>query len=1026
MKLQFKKQQYQTDAVESTVDIFNGQPNQGLLDYKMDQGKVYVIDNGKRIEQTDFVVNENDTGYKNGEIVLSEDELLKNIHQIQTQNNIHLSNEVIKRLGACQLDIEMETGTGKTYVYIKTMFELNKRYGWTKFIVVVPSIAIREGVKKSFNITQDHFMELYGKKARYFVYNSDNLNQIDTFSQSADISVMIINTQAFNTSMKEGAKNKYARIIYDPRDEFGSRKPIDVIAANRPIIILDEPQKMGGAATQTALARFNPLFTLNYSATHRETHNPVYVLDALDAYNQKLVKKIEVVGFELRNLKGTESYIYFDSVVLSKNEPPMVRMEIDVQSKSGNIKRAYKNVGEGDDLYYLSGEMEQYRGYMLTEIDPLRGKAIFGNGVTLNVKDIQGNITADHKARIQIRETIKAHFRKESALFKRGIKCLSLFFVDEVANYRQYDEDGNQLLGRYGEIFEQEYMDELNNNQNMFDPDYMSYLGSISAHATHAGYFSIDKKGHAINSTLKRGSDQSDDISAYDLILKNKERLLSLDEPVRFIFSHSALREGWDNPNVFQICSLRQSNSVSQKRQEVGRGLRLCVDRHGVRQDNDALPEEVHKVNRLTVIASEGYATFVADLQHDIRQDLYDRPTKADVDFFTGKLVTCDDGAKYTITKNDAQEIYFQLRMKGYITKDGEVTETFRKACAEETLLPLADELQPMSNSVMKLVQSIYDPSVLKGMIDDGSKTTTPDNKLNDNFMKKEFQELWRRINHKYAYTVSFDSEELIEKAVGAINKELEVTQLSYVVTRGEQKDNATLDDMKHGDMMRQKESATEKLKTDIVSNVRYDLLGKISSATRLTRKTVATILSKIRPQKFDMYKANPEEFIRKVTRLILEQKATITVEHISYNRLEGKFDSDIFTQEKHGTIDRAFEGKKSIVDYVFTDSEGEREFVGKIDTAKEVAVYAKLPKGFHIPTPVGTYSPDWAIAFQEGEVKHIYFVAETKGSMSSMDLREIEKGKIACAEKLFAQISTSNVKYGKVDSFETLMDIVK
>lgn len=1026
MKLQFKIQQYQTDAVESTVDIFNGQPNQGLLEYKMDQGKVYVIDNGKRIEQKGMGFSEYDTGYKNGDIVLSEEELLKNIHQIQTQNNIHLSSEVIKRLGACQLDIEMETGTGKTYVYIKTMFELNKRYGWTKFIVVVPSIAIREGVKKSFDITQDHFMELYGKKARYFVYNSDNLNQIDTFSQSADISVMIINTQAFNTSMKEGAKNKYARIIYDKRDEFGSRRPIDVIAANRPIIILDEPQKMGGAATQTALARFNPLFTLNYSATHRETHNPVYVLDALDAYNQKLVKKIEVVGFELRNLKGTESYIYFDSVVLSKNEPPMVRMEIDVQSKSGNIKRAYKNVGEGDDLYYLSGEMEQYRGYMLTEIDPLHGKAIFGNGVTLNVKDIQGNITADHKARIQIRETIKAHFRKESALFKRGIKCLSLFFVDEVANYRQYDEDGNQQLGRYGELFEEEYMDELNTNQNMYDPDYMAYLGSISAHATHAGYFSIDKKGRSINSALKKGSDQSDDISAYDLILKNKERLLSLDEPVRFIFSHSALREGWDNPNVFQICSLRQSNSVSQKRQEVGRGLRLCVDSHGVRQDNDAIPEEVHKINRLTVVASEGYATFVADLQRDIKQDLYDRPTKADVDFFTGKIVTLDDGAKYTVTKNDAQEIYFQLRMKNYITKDGEVTETFRKACAEETLLPLADELQPMSNSVMKLVQSIYDPSVLNGMIDNGSKTTTQDNKLNANFMKKEFQELWRRINHKYAYTVSFDSEELIEKAVGAIDRELEVTQLSYVVTRGEQKDNATLDDMKHGEMMRQKESATEPLKTDIVSNVRYDLLGKISSATRLTRKTVATILSKIRPLKFSMYKTNPEEFIRKVTRLILEQKATIIVEHISYNRVEGKFDSDIFTQEKHGTIDRAFEGKKSIVDYVFTDSEGERKFVNNIDTAKEVAVYAKLPKGFHIPTPVGNYSPDWAIAFQEGEVKHIYFVAETKGSMSSMDLREIEKSKIACAEKLFDQISTSNVKYGKVDSFETLMDIVK
>ncbi len=1026
MKLKFKIQQYQTDAVESTVGVFNGQPNQDnqdLLKYKIDRDTVYVEDENRKAQQGELF---DYTGYKNGAVKLTEQDLLDNIHHIQTNNNILLSSEVKKQLGACQLDIEMETGTGKTYVYIKTMFELNKRYGWTKFIVVVPSIAIREGVKKSFDITQDHFMEQYGKKARYFIYNSDNLSQIDSYAKSADINVMIINTQAFNTSLKEGAKNKAARIIYDKRDEFDSRRPIDVIAANRPIIILDEPQKMGGTATQTALARFNPLFTLNYSATHRETHNPVYVLDALDAYNQKLVKKIEVIGFELRNLKGTESYIYCDSVVLSKNESPKVRLEIDCQSKSGNIKRCYKNVGKSNDLYFLSGEMEQYRGYVLTEIDPMRGKAIFGNGVTLYVKDVQGNITADHKARIQIRETIKAHFRKEAALFKRGIKCLSLFFIDEVANYRQYDEDGNQVLGRYGEIFEQEYVAELNSNQNMFAPDYMSYLKSISAHATHAGYFSIDKKGHAINSTTKRGSDQSDDTSAYDLILKNKERLLSLDEPVRFIFSHSALREGWDNPNVFQICSLRQSNSVAQKRQEVGRGLRLCVDSHGVRQDSDVIPDEVQKINKLTVIASEGYASFVADLQRDICQDLYDRPTKADVNFFTGKIVTLDDGTKHTVTANDAQKIYFQLGIKGYITEDGEVTETFRKACAEESLLPLNGELQPMSNVVMKLVQSIYDPSVLKEMIDDGRKTITPENKLNDNFKKKEFQELWRRINHKYAYTVSFNSDELVEKAVAEIDRKLSVTQLSYVVTRGEQTDQVTLDDMKHGDMMRQQEIATEKLQTDIVSNVRYDLLGKISSATRLTRKTVATILTRIHPSKFAMFKANPEEFIRKVSRLIMEQKASIIVEHISYNIIEGSFDSDIFTQEKHANIDRAFEGKKSIMDYVFTDSDKERTFVGQIDTANEVAVYAKLPKGFHIPTPVGNYSPDWAIAFQEGKVKHIYFVAETKGSMSSMDLRKIETSKISCAEKLFEQMSTSNVLYSYIDSFKQLMDIVK
>ncbi len=1031
MKLKFKIQKYQTDAVESTAGVFGGQPNLGLLQYRVDKGKVYIEAGGKRIAQQGSLFDDDgNTGYKNAAIVLAEQDLLSNIRHIQTENNIRLSGEIVKKLGACQLDIEMETGTGKTYVYIKTMFELNKRYGWTKFIVVVPSIAIREGVKKSFDITQDHFMELYGKKARYFIYNSDNLNQIDSFAQSADISVMIINTQAFNTSLKEGANSKAARIIYDKRDEFGSRRPIDVIAANNPIIILDEPQKMGGAATQTALKRFNPLFTLNYSATHKESHNPVYVLDALDAYNQKLVKKIEVVGFELKNLKGTDSYIYLDDIVLSKDKAPQARLEMEIQNKSGKIKRGYRNVSEGDDLYCLSNAMEQYKGYVVTEIcvDAVSGSrshVVFGNGTTLYVKDVQGNITADHKARIQIRETIKAHFRKEASLFRRGIKCLSLFFIDEVANYRQYDDDGNQVLGRYGEIFEQEYMAELNENHNRFAPDYMSYLGSISAHATHAGYFSIDKKGHAVNSAVKRGSDQSDDTSAYDLILKNKERLLSLDEPVRFIFSHSALREGWDNPNVFQICSLRQSNSVAQKRQEVGRGLRLCVDCHGVRQDSETVPEEVQKINKLTVIASEGYASFVADLQKEIRQDLYDRPTKADVDFFTGKIFKNENGTNVRMSSKEAQKIYLQLNKNGYITPDGEVTEMFRQDLAADALKPLSDDLKPYTQQVYKHVQGIFDPKALDGMVEDGSKTQVPENKLNGNFAKKEFQELWKRINHKYAYTVDFDSGELIEKAVAAIDKELTVTQLSYVVTRGEQTDETTLNDTKTGSMMTQKETATGILRTDVVSGVKYDLLGKIGSATKLTRKTVAAILSKISQSKFDMYKANPEEFFRKVSRLIMEQKATIIVEHISYNQVEGSFDSDIFTQEKHTTVDKAFEGKKSIVDYVFIDSGVEKKFVGNIDTAKEVVVYAKLPEGFHIPTPVGNYSPDWAIAFHEGDVKHIYFVAETKGSMSSLDLHGIEKGKIACAEKLFRQLSAANITYGKVDSFETLMNLV-
>lgn len=650
MKLKFKIQQYQTDAVQNVVKVFNGQPNKGLAEYIVDKGKTYIKENGKlhEVKAIDF---DDHTGYKNGDVVLSRQDLLNNIHQIQAENNIRMSSDLVDKLGCCQLDIEMETGTGKTYVYIKTMFELNKLYGWTKFIVVVPSVAIREGVKKSFDITGEHFMELYGKKARYFIYNSDNLNQIDTFAQSSDINVMIINTQAFNTSMKEGAKNAAARIIYSVRDEFASRKPIDVIAANHPIIILDEPQKMGGIATQTALTRFNPLFTLNYSATHKETHNPVYVLDALDAYNQKLVKKIEVVGFELKNLKGTDGYMYLEDILLSKKAPPKARIEIEVKH-TNNIKREIKNLNVGDDLFYSSNELEQYRGYTISDIhiDTLNSShstVSFANGKVMYIKDVYGDISAEHKARIQIRETIRAHFRKESALFKRGIKCLSLFFLDEVANYRRYNEDNEQVLGKYGEMFEEEYIRELNNNQNMFDPDYISYLGAIPAKETHAGYFSIDKKGRSVNSEVKRGSDQSDDTSAYDLILKNKERLLSFDESVRFIFSHSALREGWDNPNVFQICSLRQSNSISQKRQEVGRGLRLCVDQHGVRMDAQVLPDEVHSVNKLTVIASEGYATFVADLQKDIKADLYDRPTKADIDFFTEKIIILADGQKH-------------------------------------------------------------------------------------------------------------------------------------------------------------------------------------------------------------------------------------------------------------------------------------------------------------------------------------------------------------------------------------------
>ncbi len=1036
MKFQFKIQDYQTDAVESTVRVFAGQPNQDMAEYIIDKGRLMRSEKGQLHELTKIDHIDEEYGYCNRRIALDDDTLLANLHAVQQANNLNLSPTLSNRLGRVALDIEMETGTGKTYVYQKTMFELNKRYGWSKFIVVVPSIAIREGVKKSFDITVDHFMEQYAKKARYFVYNSKNLQEIESFSSSADLSVMIINTQAFNTSMKEGARNEAARIIFSQRDEFGSRRPIDVIAANHPIIIMDEPQKMGGAATQTSLAKFDPLFTLNYSATHKEVHNPVYVLDALDAFNKKLVKKIEVIGFELKNIKGTDGYLYLEDILLSKNQPPLARLEYEYQLAGGGIKRQTSNLMAGDDLYYKSNQLTQYQGMRIAEILPEQDKIVFSNGDELHINEATGNTAGAHKIRIQIRETIRAHFRKERSNFKKGIKTLSLFFLDEVANYRLYDEAGNQVLGEYGKIFEQEYQNILNENLDLHDPDYNTYLSGIDACRTHAGYFSVDGKGHAVNSEVKRGENFSDDISAYDLILKNKERLLSFEEPVRFIFSHSALREGWDNPNVFQICSLRQSNSATQKRQEVGRGLRLCVNAQGVRQDMAELGEAaVHNVNKLTVIASEGYATFVDALQDQIKQDLYDRPQKATPKFFENrKIRVLTDGVEqsHTITEAEANDIFLQLAMNGYISRTGEVQPTFRQDLANGTLKPLEGDTAPLTDSVYRLVQSIFDPSVLRGMIENGSHTKAR-NTLNDNAKKKEWLELWNRINHKYAYTVSFNSDELIGKCANEINARLEVTRLAYIVTKGGQKAAQTKQDMENGHGFTIDEVGTEELRTDVVTTVRYDLIGKIAENTTLTRRTVAAILSQIRPTKFAMYRLNPEEFIAKCSRMIREQKANMIVDHITYNQIEGKYESDIFVEEKwEEEYAKAFSARKAIQDYVFTDgyaADGqsvERKFVEALDTASEVVVYAKLPRGFQIPTPVGNYAPDWAVAFREGTVKHIYFVAETKGTMGSLQLKPIEQAKIQCATKLYELLSNKEVVYSQVSDYGTLLSIAR
>lgn len=1046
MKFNFKIQQYQTDAVDAVVKVFQGQGYHDKISYIRDLGKQRQVanpdgtfsDSGKQLsfisldEQMTLDFDEDDTGYKNEVVELSDDQLLHNIHRLQSQNNIKISPALVKDLGRCSLDIEMETGTGKTYVYIKTMFELNKQYGWSKFIVVVPSIAIREGVKKTFEITAEHFMEHYGKKARFFIYNSSNLNQLDNFSSSSGINVMIINTQAFASSLKEDGRSKEARIIYSKRDEFASRRPIDVIKANRPIIILDEPQKMGGAVTQKALQNFNPLFSLNYSATHAKQHNTVYVLDALDAFNKRLVKKIEVKGFEVKNFRGTDSYLFLEQIVLSPKKPPMARIELEI-GYNKSINRETRILGVSDDLYYTSQEMEQYKGYTISDIDPFRGTVTFTNGEVIQTGEVSGDVSETDMRRIQIRETILSHFEKEEKLFHMGIKSLSLFFIDEVAKYRQYDADGNEVLGEYGKMFEQEYRNILNEYITVFDTPYQKYLKSTCSDvsAVHRGYFSIDKKtGRSIDSQLKRGSEFSDDISAYDLILKNKERLLSFEEPTRFIFSHSALREGWDNPNVFQICTLKHSDSQTAKRQEVGRGLRLCVNQNGNRMDVESCGDSVHDINMLTVIASESYKGFVTDLQSDIKTVLYDRPTTASSEYFNGKYIKVDD-TPILIDKETADTIEFYLISNGYVDMKRKVTDKYRADVKMGTLAPLPDEIMPMAEGIHTLIQSVYDDSILKEMFSDGHETKVKENPLNDNFAKKEFQELWRQINHRYAYTVEFDSEELIRKATAHINDKLMVSELLYTTTVGRQKTDMNEHEVGRGASFSGEKTRTQALKHTETSQIKYDLIGKVAEGTTLTRKTTATILKGLRADKLYMFRNNPEEFISKVIKLIKEQKATMIVEHISYDQIEGSYDSTIFTAEKSSqTFDKAFRANKAVQDYVFTDGSAdksiERRFVEDLDAAEEVCVYAKLPKGFHIPTPVGNYSPDWAIAFYEGTVKHIFFVAETKGTMDSLNLRPIEQAKISCAKKLFNEMSTSNVKYHDVDSYQSLLTVMQ
>jgi type III restriction enzyme len=1005
MKLKFKKQGYQTIAVEAVADCFAGQPKREGLNYRVDPGRA-VNAGGQAAAELETV------GFKNADLALTPGQVLENIHAVQRRQNLPLSAALVKtKVCDINLDVEMETGTGKTYCYVKTMFELNARYGWNKFIVVVPSIAIREGVFKSLEITAEHFLDDYKKRARFFIYNSKQLHNLESFSSDAGINVMVINVQAFNATGKD------ARRIYEELDDFQSRKPIDVISANRPVLFLDEPQKMEGGKTLDSLVNFKPLAVLRYSATHKTTHNKIHRLDALDAYNQKLVKKIAVRGISVKGLTGTNAYLYLESIEVS-TAAPVARVELEIKQNNG-IKRVLRKLSRNDNLFDLSGDLEQYRGFVVADINALTNTVTFTNGHELVAGEATGDVSESALRRIQIREAIKAHFEKEQALFNQGIKVLSLFFIDAVAKYRSYNDAGEQA-GEYAQMFEEEYNQQLTEALTLDDTPYNRYLNGIATTKTHNGYFSIDKKTkRMVDPETGKKSTEADDVDAYDLILKDKERLLSFEEPVRFLFSHSALREGWDNPNVFVICTLKHSDNTVSRRQEVGRGLRLSVNQHGDRMDN---PATVHQVNVLTVVASESYKDFVTALQRDISEGLSERPRVADESYFTGKVLKTTAG-DVEVTPQLAKQIYKYLLKNDYTDDKDRIADAYHDAKKEGTLAALPPELVAHAEAVFALIDSVFSDAKLPLPEDDRKAKTNP---LNANFDKAEFKALWNRINRKAAYTVEFETAELVAKCVKALEAELKVSPMQYTIVSGEQTDTATYDGIRQGDSFKVTESTTDFHRASAHSAVKYDLIGRLAGETQLTRSTVASVLQGINKAVFSQYRTNPEDFMQKAARLMNEQKATVIVEHIAYDPTGDTHTMDIFTQDKpKEDFSKAVKANHHIYDYVFTDSKNERDFVRELDASTEVVVYAKLPRGFFIPTPVGNYNPDWAIAFQEGKVKHVYFVAETKGSMSSMDLRKIEESKIECARKFFAKITSDLVKYDVVDGYGKLMELV-
>lgn len=987
MKLQFNANlDYQEQAVSSVVDLFRGQtPKQSnftvsLYDTMEGQGTLFTT-----------------TGIGN-KLELDEEKILNNLKDVQLRNG--LKQSTVLECGRFDFDIEMETGTGKTYVYLRTIFELYKAYGFTKFIIVVPSIAIKEGVKKSLDITKEHFDMLFDNTPYdYFVYDSGKLSQVRDFAVADNIQIMVINIDAFRKSFTDPEKENKANLIHRKNDKMNGMRPIDIIAETNPIVIVDEPQSVDTTPkSKEAIASLNPLCTLRYSATHVDKHNCIYKLDAMDAFEMNLVKQIEVASFATTDYHN-RAYMLLKSVD-NRKSPITAKIEIDALV-NGEVKRKVITVKQGSDLSEkLSGNRAIYEGYIVDEIYCEKGEEYVSFTMKpeiLRIGHAVGDIDDIAVKELQIRKTIEEHLNKELVLSNKGVKVLSLFFIDKVANYRYYDEEGNAHKGKYAQLFEKHYKELIQRPKykRLIDSDVIS----DDETAVHNGYFSIDKKGVFKDTN---GTTTSDD-DVYNLIMKDKEKLLSFDSKLQFIFSHSALREGWDNPNVFQICTLNETNSEVKKRQEIGRGLRLCVNQNGERLHGSS-------INTLTVMANESYDEFAKKLQTEYENDEGIRFGFIEKHTFANITVTNDNGESSYLGAEKSAEIYKAFEDNGYIDNKGKVQDKLKKALKDNTL-DVPDDVKISLPSITVVCKKISGNLNIKPASD--KKTINLNKQI---YLNPDFKELWDRIKYKTSYSVSFDSAELIRKCSEEMKNNISTSSAKLIYSKAEIKHTA-------GGL-----ETTEKIHTAVSSGEETKMLPDIvtflQTNTSLTRRTIVAILKK--SGTLNMFKKNPQRYMEDASKIITANMKAMLVDGIKYTKLgnDEYYAQELFdTEELTGYLEHnMIEAHKSVYEYVVYDSENEAEFAKKFEANEDIKLYAKLPDWFKISTPLGSYNPDWAVLIEKDGDKKLYFVIETKADLSDENIRPNEKKKIKCGYRHFEAIGCSGL-FKEVDDFNKFVE---